>query len=460
MRQTRRAVPGSLGEVVPAATNDDRTPPRLRVEEYRQPIDSLPPVARTSCGRRCASSSGTASRPSRTRPSAPSPAGTRTPSATTSAAKTGSSRRSSMRPLTTRACGCTPRAAQHPPGSARIRSTIMASRTLPESPGNRVMWELLPHVLRNEHLRERVADLYELYRNHYLEVFGAGGDPGRQALVRRYATLVIAVLDGLAMQKAIDPERVDLDELFALWADIAAESVRPASGRGGGRDGAARERRGCRGRCTVPPQVPPRLRQHPRAATIGRTMTSEERGTFRQSSIANVSRLQRPGAVGAAMPRRATRSASGDRCVVRGIMPVCTPVSSQPAAAGQRQSRAKEQATSAPAGAEACHADQQGEGGRTHERTRWGSSRESGRPAADSSAGVEGRLGGGRRRGARPDARGLRGGGATSASPSPSASTGAGPKKGGQPPRRARSAARPKTRPTGRRAAPPCRRSP
>jgi AcrR family transcriptional regulator len=114
---------------------------------------------------------------------------------------------------------------QHPPGPARIRSTIMASRTLPESSGNRVMWELLPHVLRNEHLRQRVADLYELYRAHYLDVFEAGGDPARQAVVRRYATLLLAVLDGLAMQKAIDPERVDLDELFDLWADVVSESA-------------------------------------------------------------------------------------------------------------------------------------------------------------------------------------------------------------------------------------------
>lgn len=114
---------------------------------------------------------------------------------------------------------------QHPPGAGRIRSTVMASRTLPESSGTRVMWELLPHVLRNEHLRRRVADLYELYRGHYLEVFEAGGDPARQAVVRRYATLLLAVLDGLAMQKAIDPERVDLDELFDLWADVVADSA-------------------------------------------------------------------------------------------------------------------------------------------------------------------------------------------------------------------------------------------
>jgi AcrR family transcriptional regulator len=131
---------------------------------------------------------------------------------------------------------------RHPPGAERIHSTVAASRTLSASPGNRVMWELLPHVLRSEHVRQRIADLYEVYRGHYVEVFGPVAEGGQQELVRRYATLLIAVLDGLALQKALDPERVDLDGLFDLWADIVAESADrrlagQAAGSGSGADG-------------------------------------------------------------------------------------------------------------------------------------------------------------------------------------------------------------------------------
>jgi AcrR family transcriptional regulator len=114
---------------------------------------------------------------------------------------------------------------QHPPGVGRVHATIMASRVLPEAPGNLVLWELLPPVLRDSSTRERVAQLYELYRSHYFAVFGVEGDLGRQALVRLYATLLIAALDGLAIQAALDPDSVDLDELFALWADIITESA-------------------------------------------------------------------------------------------------------------------------------------------------------------------------------------------------------------------------------------------
>ena len=114
---------------------------------------------------------------------------------------------------------------QHPPGAERVRATIVASRVLPEAPDNLVMWELLPPVLRHRSTRQRVAQLYELYRSHYFEVFGVEDDPRQRALVRQYATLLIAVLDGVAIQKALDPDCVELDELFALWADIISESA-------------------------------------------------------------------------------------------------------------------------------------------------------------------------------------------------------------------------------------------
>lgn len=216
--------------------NDERTPPILKVEDYRQPIDSLPPVARDILqaamriierdGFKALTYQAIGAESGGYKDSVRYYFGGK--DGLIQAVFDATSHDESLRAY---AEGC-----QHPPGSARIHSIIMASRTLPASPGNRVMWELLPHVLRNEHLRERVADLYELYRNHYREVFGAGDDPDRQALVRRYATLAIAVLDGLAMQKALDPERVELDELFALWADIAAESVDRRLAKGTGPD--------------------------------------------------------------------------------------------------------------------------------------------------------------------------------------------------------------------------------
>ncbi len=88
------------------------------------------------------------------------------------------------------------------------------------------MWELLPHVLRNEHLRERVAQIStSCTATTTSRCSGLAAIPASKhwcAVTRHW---LIALLDGLAMQKAVDPERVGLDELFALWADIAAEWI-------------------------------------------------------------------------------------------------------------------------------------------------------------------------------------------------------------------------------------------
>ena len=112
-----------------------------------------------------------------------------------------------------------------PQASERVAAVIDASRRLPGADDAWVMWELLPHVTRHEALRLRVAALYEWYREHYLEVFGAEDDPARAALARNYATILLAVLDGLAMQKALDPDGVDLDAVFDLWQQVVLGSL-------------------------------------------------------------------------------------------------------------------------------------------------------------------------------------------------------------------------------------------
>jgi AcrR family transcriptional regulator len=115
----------------------------------------------------------------------------------------------------------------------RIAAVVGASRELPGADDAWLMWELLPHVTRDRDLRTRVAELYERYREHYLEVFSAGsGDQHTEgalpaAVAREYASIMLAVLDGLAMQKALDPDGVDLDAVFQLWQRIVTASLGP-----------------------------------------------------------------------------------------------------------------------------------------------------------------------------------------------------------------------------------------
>lgn len=72
----------------------------------------------------------------------------------------------------------------------------------------RVFFELLPHVLRDEALRARLALLYQWYWSLKLEWLGIATssagleDPELLGL----AQILSAVIDGLAIQAAIDPE--------------------------------------------------------------------------------------------------------------------------------------------------------------------------------------------------------------------------------------------------------------
>jgi len=117
----------------------------------------------------------------------------------------------------------------------RVRRAVLESADLTRPGVYRTTWEMLPHILRSKPLRSRVARLYDLHRRHYDEVFaGAGGELSPE-VVRSYASLLIAVLDGIAMQKALDPDGVDAEAIFALWADILTGSL---AGREAAMDGA------------------------------------------------------------------------------------------------------------------------------------------------------------------------------------------------------------------------------
>ncbi len=107
----------------------------------------------------------------------------------------------------------------------RVRRAVLESIDLTRPGVYQTTWEMLPHILRSKSLRSRVARLYDLHRRHYDEVFaGPDGELDPEA-VRSYASLLIAVLDGIAMQKALDPAGVDAEAIFALWADILTGSL-------------------------------------------------------------------------------------------------------------------------------------------------------------------------------------------------------------------------------------------
>jgi len=101
------------------------------------------------------------------------------------------------------------------------------------------MFELVPHVLRDPVLRERFATLYVMYRELMLEQTGIGE---RLTALHAYEdrrdvaalpALVMAVIDGMSFQQALDPAAVDVKRVFALL-DAFVSSVIAGNLRTGG----------------------------------------------------------------------------------------------------------------------------------------------------------------------------------------------------------------------------------
>jgi AcrR family transcriptional regulator len=112
-----------------------------------------------------------------------------------------------------------------PAGVERVKALVDADRVLAEDEDSfRDFFTIFPHVLLDDELRLRVASLYDWYRELYVRALEDGDREGT-ARLRRYASLMAAMTDGLAVQKLLDPDDVDLAELFALWTEMLESSL-------------------------------------------------------------------------------------------------------------------------------------------------------------------------------------------------------------------------------------------
>jgi AcrR family transcriptional regulator len=107
-----------------------------------------------------------------------------------------------------------------PAGGERVRGLVAADRRLV---GDRAafgdFFAILPPGLLDDELRVRVAELDEWYRDLYGEGLDDPPAIGEERL-RRLASLMVAMTDGLAVQKLLDPDDVDLEPLFELWESM------------------------------------------------------------------------------------------------------------------------------------------------------------------------------------------------------------------------------------------------
>jgi AcrR family transcriptional regulator len=111
-----------------------------------------------------------------------------------------------------------------PPGAARVHALLDGElRIVADAESFRAFFEVLPYALRVPALRQRVAALYDGYRETVRRCLddAAGGAPE----LRRMAVLMIAIVDGLAIQHGLDPEQADLSGALALWEGLVRGHV-------------------------------------------------------------------------------------------------------------------------------------------------------------------------------------------------------------------------------------------
>lgn len=110
-----------------------------------------------------------------------------------------------------------------PKGEERIHALIDGeTRIAADAESYQSFFEVLPHALRDEDLRERVAALYDGYRDTVLRCLDAA-DPAAKEQLRPFAMLMIAIVDGLAIQHVLDPDVADVAAATDLWERL----VRP-----------------------------------------------------------------------------------------------------------------------------------------------------------------------------------------------------------------------------------------
>jgi AcrR family transcriptional regulator len=110
------------------------------------------------------------------------------------------------------------------PAGERRRGALLAwlLRIVRDRRSGRLLYELLPHILRSPKLRAHAAELYAEYRGfdgHCL----AWGAPGVDPVAReRLGSLSVAVVEGLGVQHAVDPLQFDEEGAWALWEEMVS----------------------------------------------------------------------------------------------------------------------------------------------------------------------------------------------------------------------------------------------
>ena len=112
----------------------------------------------------------------------------------------------------------------HAPEGEQRRKALLAwlRRIVRDRRSGRLLYELLPHFLRSRRLRTHVAGLYGAYRDFDGRCLVSGVSGVGQGDRENIGALSVAVVEGLGIQLAVDPDGFDQEGASALWEEMVA----------------------------------------------------------------------------------------------------------------------------------------------------------------------------------------------------------------------------------------------
>ncbi|HVS39355.1 MAG TPA: TetR family transcriptional regulator C-terminal domain-containing protein [Gemmataceae bacterium] len=119
-----------------------------------------------------------------------------------------------------------------PAEPGRERLEMLLRKILVEPPAfpefGSLQYTFLSQISHREDFRRRLANLYEEWRSHLATDLAAAsaGRAGKKASPRAVATLVQAVIHGLFVQRAADPDAYDREEMVDLLLDMLSVYLR------------------------------------------------------------------------------------------------------------------------------------------------------------------------------------------------------------------------------------------
>ena len=99
---------------------------------------------------------------------------------------------------------------------------------------NRMLYELLPQALRDPEVRDRFAEEYRVYRRVDAGCLGAAPAALSAGQLEALAAVSIAVVEGLGIQRALDPEHFDHARAWRMWREVVGRFLGLPRDPGGG----------------------------------------------------------------------------------------------------------------------------------------------------------------------------------------------------------------------------------